>query len=293
MIHKTRNDKIFDTLNTVILSLILIVVLYPLVFVLSASISNPLLVIRGEVLLFPKDMTLQAYARVFRDGEVLGGFMNTLLYASTGTLINLAMTTMGAYPLSRPNLQGRKVIMLVILMTMFFNGGLIPTYMVVKSIGIINTYWAMVLPGAISVFHLIVMRTFFENIPQELHEAAVIDGSSQIRTLWSVVLPLSLPIMAVMTLFYGVFHWNSFFNGLIYLSDQSKYPLQLIMRDILINSQMQDMMNLADESAVQQQLMGESIKYALIVVTSLPVLALYPLLQRYFVQGVMIGAIKG
>ncbi|WP_413242450.1 carbohydrate ABC transporter permease [Paenibacillus sp. 1P07SE] len=290
--RKGLNDRLFDVLNITILSLILLAVLYPLVFVISASVSNPFLVIRGEVLLVPKEITFQAYLRVFRDSAVLNGFMNTLLYATTGTLINLVLTTFGAYPLSRP-LPGRKIIMLVILMTMFFNGGLIPTYMVIKSIGIINTYWAMVLPGAVTVFNLIVMRTFFENIPQELHEAALIDGSSQMRTLVSVVLPLSLPIMAVMTLFYGVAHWNSFFNGLIYLSDQSKYPLQLILRDILINSQMQDMMNLADESAVQQQLMGESIKYALIVVTSLPVLLLYPLLQRYFVQGVMIGAIKG
>ncbi|TLS51828.1 carbohydrate ABC transporter permease [Paenibacillus antri] len=293
MTHKGIHDKVFETINVIALSLILIVVLYPLVFVLSASISNPYLVIRGEVLLFPKEITFQAYTRVFRDSAVLTGFLNTLVYASTGTMINLAMTTMGAYPLSRPNLPGRKIVMLAILMTMFFSGGLIPTYMVVKSLGIINTYWAMVLPGAVSVFNLIVMRTFFENIPGELHEAAMIDGSSQIRTLLRIVLPLSVPILAVMTLFYGVAHWNSFFNGLIYLSDREKYPLQLIIREILIQSQMQEMMELADESAAQQQLMGESIKYALIVVTSLPVLLLYPLLQRYFVQGIMIGAIKG
>jgi len=293
MTHGSISDKLFEKVNIIILSVVLILVLYPLLFVLSASISNPYLVIRGEVWLLPKGITFQAYVRVFRDSAIFTSFLNTVLYTSTGTLINLAMTTMGAYPLSRPNLPGRKSIMLLILMTMFFSGGLIPTYMVVKSLGLINTYWAMVLPGAVSVFNLIVMRTFFEQIPNELHEAAVIDGSSQIHTLIRIILPLSVPILAVMTLFYGVHHWNSFFNGLIYLSDRKKYPLQLIIREILIQSQMQEMMELADESAAQQQLMGESIKYALIIVTSVPVLLLYPLLQRYFVQGMMIGAIKG
>lgn len=288
-----NEDRLMGILNSLLLTCILLTVLYPLIYVASASISNPLLVIRGDVLLLPKEITFQAYQRVFRDMSIWTGFRNTLLYTLTGTLINLVMTVLGAYPLSRKGLPGRKWIMLFLLLTMFFSGGIIPTYLVIKSLGLINSYWVMVLPGAISVYNLIVMRTFFENIPSELHEAAVMDGSSQIRLLTTIVLPLSGPILAVMVLFYGVGHWNAFFNGLIFLSDRDKYPLQLLIREILINSQMQQMMNLSEESGAAQLLMAESIKYALIIVTSLPMLLLYPLLQRYFVKGMMVGAIKG
>lgn len=293
MTTKTKEDRLFEFFNAAILTAILIVILYPLIFVISASISNPYLVIRGDILLWPKEITWQAYKQVFEHTEVWKGFSNTFMYAITGTLLNLVLTIMGAYPLSRRTLPGRKYIMVIILLTMFFSGGLIPTYLVIKQLSLINTFWVMVLPGAISVYNLIVMRTFFENIPEELHEAATIDGASTMKTLTHIVLPLSIPILAVMILFYGVSHWNAFFNGLIYLSDRSKYPLQLIIREILIQSQMQQMLDQADESAAAQLLSAEGIKYALIVVTSLPVLMLYPMLQRYFVKGVMIGAIKG
>jgi len=293
MTFSSKEDRVIGLLNGIVLTCILIAVLYPLLFVVSASISNPILVIRGEVLLWPKEITFQAYERVFRNEAVWIGFRNTLLYAFTGTLINVALTVMGSFPLSRKGLPGRNAIMLFLLLTMFFSGGIIPSYLVIKSLGLINSYWAMVLPGAVSVYNLIVMKTFFENIPTELHEAAAIDGSSQTRLLMTIILPLSIPIVAVMVLFYGVGHWNAFFNGLIYLSDRDKYPLQLIIREILINSQMQQMMDQAGESAAAQLLMAESIKYALIIVTSIPVLLLYPLLQRYFVKGMMIGAIKG
>lgn len=289
----SHEERLFGLLNGLLLGCIMLAVLYPLLFVASASISDPTLVISGKVLLWPKGITFQAYARVFRDEHIWTGFRNTLLYTSTGTLINLVMTILGAYPLSRKGLPGRKGLMLFLLLTMFFNGGIIPSYLIIKSLGLINSYWVMVLPGAVSVYNLIVMRTFFEQLPNELHEAAIIDGSSEIRLLMTIILPLSAPILAVMVLFYGVGHWNAFFNGLIYLTDSSKYPLQLFIREILVNSQMQQMMNLAEESAAAQLLMAESIKYALIVVTSLPVLLLYPLLQRYFVKGMMIGAIKG
>ncbi|THF74809.1 carbohydrate ABC transporter permease [Cohnella fermenti] len=288
-----NEERLFNLLNGIVLTCILLAVLYPLIFVASASISDPLRVMRGEVLLWPKGITLEAYNRVFSNDEIWTGFRNTLLYASTGTLINLVMTILGAYPLSRAGLPGRKWVMMFLLVTMFFGGGIIPSYLVIKSLGLIDTYWVMVLPGAVSVYNLIVMRSFFENIPSELHEAAAIDGSSQTRLLMTIVLPLSIPILAVMVLFYGVGHWNAFFNGLIYLSDSDKYPLQLVIRQILINSQMQQMMDQSSESAATQLLMAESIKYALIIVTSLPVLLLYPLLQRYFVKGMMIGAIKG
>ncbi|MFD2115764.1 carbohydrate ABC transporter permease [Paenibacillus yanchengensis] len=293
MTIKSKEDRLFEIANATVLTCVLIIILYPLIFVLSASISNPLLVIRGDILLFPKEITFQAYKQVFQHTEVWQGFTNTLVYTIAGTILNLVLTIMGAYPLSRRTLPGRKYIMVIILLTMFFSGGLIPTYLVIKQLGLINSYWVMVLPGAISVYNLIVMRTFFENIPEELHEAATIDGASTMKTLTRIVLPLSIPIIAVMVLFYGVTHWNAFFNGLIYLSDRTKYPLQLIIREILIQSQMQQMLDQADDSAAAQLLSAEGIKYALIVVTSLPVLVLYPMLQRYFVKGVMIGAIKG
>ncbi|GIN73954.1 sugar ABC transporter permease [Bacillus sp. J14TS2] len=290
---KSTDDRIFGLINGAILTCILMIVLYPLLFVASASISNPIFVIRGEVFLFPKQITFQAYEQVFQHKDVWTGFTNTLLYAITGTMINLILTVLGAYPLSRKTLPGRKIIMLFLLFTMYFSGGLIPTYLVIKNLHLINTYWAMVLPGAVSVYNLIVMRTFFENIPEELHEAATIDGAKTLQILVRIVLPLSVPVLAVMVLFYGVAHWNAFFNGLIYLSDRDKYPLQLFIREILIQSQMQEMMDMESDSAASQLLMAEGIKYALIMVTSLPVLLLYPLLQRYFVKGIMIGAIKG
>ncbi|MBO0995854.1 carbohydrate ABC transporter permease [Bacillus sp. SD088] len=290
---KSTDDRIFGLINGAILTCILMIVLYPLLFVASASISNPIFVIRGEVFLFPKQITLQAYEQVFQHKDVWTGFTNTLLYAITGTMINLVLTVLGAYPLSRKTLPGRKIIMLFLLFTMYFSGGLIPTYLVIKNLHLINTYWAMVLPGAVSVYNLIVLRTFFENIPEELHEAATIDGAKTLQILVRIVLPLSVPVLAVMVLFYGVAHWNAFFNGLIYLSDRDKYPLQLFIREILIQSQMQEMMDMESDSAASQLLMAEGIKYALIMVTSLPVLLLYPLLQRYFVKGIMIGAIKG
>ncbi|MBP1991762.1 putative aldouronate transport system permease protein [Paenibacillus eucommiae] len=293
-IGQTKGDQMFSVLNYLILSMTLLIVLYPLVFVLIASLSSPETVIRGEVWIWPKGFNLDAYSRVFQNKDIMSGYLNTIMYTIAGTAINLVMTVLAAYPLSRKDLKGRNVIVMFMMFTMFFSGGLIPTYMIIKNMGLINTFWAMVIPNAVSVFNIIIMRTFFQHtIPNEVQEAAVMDGCSNMNILVRVVLPLSMPIIAVMILFYGVGHWNAYFNALIYLSDRDKYPLQLILREILVQNQTQDMMDLNSESSSQQALVAASIKYAVIIVTNVPVLLLYPFLQKYFVKGVMVGAIKG
>lgn len=290
----SRGDRVFDAINTLLLVLITVIVLYPLLFVLSASISEPSVVARGQLWLLPKGVNFVGYERVFQNREILTGYMNTIVYTLVGTAINLVLTICAAYPLSRPDFRGRNVITAIIVFTIFFSGGLIPSYLLVKNLGMLNTIWALIIPNAISVYNVIIMRTFFQSsIPQEIQEAASIDGCNNFRILLRVVLPLSMPIIAVMILFYAVGHWNAFFNALIYLSDRAKYPLQLILREILIQGQMAAMIDMADDSLAKKLMEVEVIKYAVVVIANLPVLLLYPLLQKYFVKGVMIGALKG
>jgi putative aldouronate transport system permease protein len=289
---QTKGDIVFDVVNYVILSLVTILVLYPLVFVLSASISSPAAVVEGQVWLLPKQINVQSYIRVFQDDGIMRGYVNTLIYTCTGTVLNILLTIGAAYPLSRKDFVGRHVLTIIFVITMFFSGGLIPTYLLIKNLGLINTIWAIILPSAVSMWNIIIMRTFFQAIPVELQESAQIDGCSNFRMLVSIILPLSMPVIAVMLLFYGIGHWNSFFNALIYLSDSQKYPLQLILRQILLQDQMGSMVS-GSEASVDQIMLTEGLKYAVIIVSSLPVLLLYPFLQRYFVKGVMIGAIKG
>lgn len=292
-VKQSKVDTIFDIVNIILLSIVLIIVLYPLIFVVSASFSDTMLVMQGKVWLFPKGFNLEAYRAVFRDKNILVGYRNTALYAIVGTAVNIILTIAAAYPLSRKDFAGRNVITVFFAFTMFFSGGLIPNYLLIKNLGLYNNFWVMILPGAVGVWNMTIMRTFFQNtIPYELQEAAVIDGCSNIGILTRVILPLSAPIIAVMVIFYGVGHWNAFFRALIYLKDHNKFPLQLILREILIQNNMSDMMESGD-SIVKQQLLAEGIKYAVIIVSSLPVLMLYPFLQRYFVKGVMVGAIKG
>jgi putative aldouronate transport system permease protein len=262
--------------------------------VLSASFSDPQAVLRGEMFLWPKGINFHSYEKIFQNKDILRGYSNTLIYTLVGTLINLVMTILAAYPLSRKDFIGRNAIMALFVFTMFFSGGLIPTYMLIKNLGMLNTLWVMIIPNAVSIWNIIIMRTFFQqSIPHELHEAATIDGCSNIQTLTRIILPLSMPIIAVTILFYAVGHWNAFFNAMLYLSDKNKFPLQLILREILIQGQTNDMVKMSTESAIKQQREVEGIKYAVLVVANIPVLMLYPFLQRYFVKGVMIGAIKG
>ncbi|WP_282940663.1 carbohydrate ABC transporter permease [Paenibacillus sp. RC67] len=291
---ESRTDKGIEISINLILALVTAAVLYPLIFVLIASVSSPEMVIRGEVWLWPKGLTVVGYERIFQNKEILSGYMNTIAYTLVGTAINLVMTVAAAYPLSRKDFLGRNVFTALILFTMFFSGGMIPSYLLVKKLGILNTFWALVIPSAVSVWNIVIMRTFFQNsIPNEIQESASIDGCSNMQTLLRIVLPLSAPILAVMVLFYSVGHWNAYFNALIYLTDRAKYPLQLILREILVQGQMQEMVDVSDSTLAKSVMDAEAIKYAAVIVANLPVLLLYPFLQKYFVKGIMVGAIKG
>ncbi|HWO54096.1 carbohydrate ABC transporter permease [Paenibacillus sp. JTLBN-2024] len=294
MVNQSLGDKLFGWVVYALLALICVIVLYPLIFVLVASFSSPGAVMRGEVWLWPKDMTWIGYKKIFQNAEILTGYANTLLYTVIGTAINLLLSIAAAYPLSRKDLYGRNVISGMMVLTMFFSGGMVPTYLLIKDLGMLNSMWALILPGAISVYNVLIMRTFFQNgIPQEMQEAAAMDGCSNIGTLVRIVLPLSMPIIAVMILFYSVGHWNAYFSALMYLTDREKYPLQLILREILIQGQMQEMQGVGDNVLAETVMQSEAIKYAVVIVANLPVLLLYPFLQKYFAKGVMIGAVKG
>lgn len=294
MINRSFGDRIFNLINYTLLTLLTLIVLYPLVFVLSASISNPEHVLRGEMWLIPKGFNLDAYTKIFQNKDILLGYSNTILYTVIGTALNVVMTICAAYPLSRRDLAGRGLVTGLIVFTMFFGGGLIPTYLLIKNLNMLDTLWVMIIPNAVSVWNIIIMRTFFQqSIPGELQESAMIDGCTHIQTLLRIVLPLSMPIIAVMVLFYAVGHWNSYFNALIYLTTKEKFPLQLILREILIQSDSGEFVKLTSESAVRMKMSVEGLKYAVLVVANLPMLILYPFLQRYFVKGIMIGALKG
>ena len=299
LIKDTRADKIFLIFVYVFLAISLLIVLYPLIYIISASISNPHLVNSGEMWLLPKGITFEGYRTLLGNSSIWRGYLNTIYYTVLGTSINLFVTLPCAYALSREDFYGRRAFTNFMLVTMFLSGGLIPSYLLIRSLGMLNTVWALVIPGAVSVYNVVVTRTFFQStIPREMEEAAIVDGCSDFRLFMQIVLPLSTPIIAVMALFYGVGHWNSFFNALIYLSDRSMYPLQMILREILI---LQDMSsntvnNVTSEMAnmlYSKQQLAQVIKYGVMIVSSLPVIIVYPFLQKYFVKGMMVGSIKG
>lgn len=296
-IRQSGADRLYDAIVMLCILLLLLLILYPLWFVIIASFSNSSEVMKGNVIFWVEDFSVEAYEKVLSDPKILSGYRNTIIYTVVGTLINLAGTIAIAYPLSRRDFVGRKTISVILTFTMFFSGGLIPTYLVYKQIGLINSPWVMMLPGMVNVYNMIVMRSFFESLPYEMHEAAFIDGCGNIQILVSIVLPLSLPIVAVMLIFYGVSHWNEYFNALVFISDQELKPLQLILRDILITStaRVSSMMSggAANSGEMDRIRTAESIKYAVAIVSTLPVLCLYPFLQKHFSKGVMIGAIKG
>lgn len=289
------SDKGFDVLNKIFLTFIVILIVYPLVFVISASISDPLAVSSGEMWLWPVDITFEGYRKILQNDSIWLGYRNTILYTAVGTLLHLFVLLPCAYALSRKELMGSKYILWFVLFTMMFSGGLIPTYLVIKNLGMLDTIWAIVIPGVVGAWSILVARTFFQSsIPDQLVEAAKIDGASDFYMFIKIVLPLSLPIIAVMALFHAVGLWNQYFNALIYLSDRDKYPLQLILREILVVNQAQlgEGSGEQTESLIQQVRTGGLIKYAVIIISSLPLLIVYPFLQRFFVQGVLIGSIK-
>ena len=294
-IRQSTEDRVFGVVTYILATLFMLVCAYPLVYVLSASISNPALIVSGKIILLPKEIQFRAYEAVFKSEDVLLGYRNAVFYAFAGTAINIVLTTAGAYVLSRPDLWGRTVITFLISFTMFFSGGMIPTYITIKNLGMINTVWAMLLPGAISATNLLIMRNFFtHSVPQEIIEAAYVDGCSNIGTLCRIVLPVSGSIIAVMVIFYFVGHWNAYFSAMIYLNDKKLYPLQVFLREILIQNQLGDMSGGADTvNQAEMTLLYEALKFAVITVATLPIMCVYPFLQRYFVKGVMIGSIKG
>ncbi len=292
--------NLFDKTFLLILYLYLIIagliVLYPILWVISASFSDQNLVHQGKLWLFPVGINAKAYKQIFLNDNLILGYRNSLFYMVIGTFINLFMTTIAAYPLSRKDFVGRDVIMLLLSFTMWFSGGLIPTYLVIKKLNMLNTIWVILVPGAISVWNMIIMRNYFQtNIPGELYEAAIIDGCGNLEYLFKVVIKLSGPIIAVMIIFYGVGRWNDYFQAMIYISNRDLYPLQLFLREILIQSQMTAMQqNVISDSTMQEMVMlADGIKYAVVVVSSIPVMILYPWVQKYMMKGIMVGAIKG
>lgn len=278
-------SKLFDVLNILFMILLVIVMVYPMVYVFSASISNNALVASGAVLLWPKDITLIAYEQLIYNPDLWVSYWNTIRYAFVQTVLTLIVTSAMAYPLAKRWLPGRRVILLMAAFTLLFSGGMIPTFLIVQQLGLLNSIWAIVLPSLISTWYLFIMRTFFEALPEELEDAAAIDGCGSMQILVRIVLPLSLPVMVTIGLFTAVNQWNAFFNALIYLNDRDMYPLQIMMRNILIAGT-----NVQGEGDLTHL---ETLKYAMIIIGTLPILCVYPFIQKYFVQGTMIGGIKG
>lgn len=284
--------RLFDVLNVLFMVLVILVTLYPLYYVAIVSLSEGNAVLKGEVSLFPVGFTLINYQMVFRTSTVMRGLANSVLYTTIGTTINLIMTALCAYPLARPRFSGRTVFTMIVTITMFFSGGLIPLYLLIMQLGLRNSIWSLVLPVAISPWNMFIMRTYFQGIPEELHEAAKIDGANELQTMFSVILPLAKPIFATLLLFYAVGHWNEWFNALIFLDDKVKFPVQLILRSVVIQGQMEQGGHILSPS-MEHLVVEQSLKYATIMVATLPILAVYPFVQKHFVKGVMIGAIKG
>lgn len=292
--RETGTDRTINAVLTGIMIVFCIIIMYPLIYVLSSSFSAGKAVTAGKVLLWPVDFSTAGYELVFSHSAVWQGYKNTIFYTVVGTLLNVTLTVLAAYPLSRKDFQARKPLTVLFMIPMFFSGGLIPNYILMTSLHLTNTRWAIILSGTISIYNLIIMRTFFQNsIPRELLEAARIDGIADTGYLVRIVLPLSKPILAVISLYYAVAHWNSYFNAMIYLRDRSLYPLQLILREIL-NSANIELSQVQDAQALAQMIgAADVMKYALIVVATVPILIAYPFVQKYFEKGVMIGSVKG
>ena len=291
-IKDSMQYRIFTLLNYLIMAGIIIITLYPITHILFASVSESTELLKHSgLLLCPLNFTISAYHHVMQNPMVLNGYMNTIEILLLGLAINMVLTIMGAYVLSRTNLPGKNVMMFLVVFTMFFSGGMIPTYLTVQGYGLENTIWAMVLPGAVSTYNLIIMRTSFLSVPVSLEESAKLDGAGHFTIMVRIIVPLSIPVIAVVALYYSVSHWNAWFNAMLYLKDREKYPLQLILREILIQGDTSNMtQNMGD---VDRNAMNESVKYAVMVVSTLPIMMVYPFIQKYFVKGVMIGAVKG
>ncbi|OPH49059.1 sugar ABC transporter permease [Paenibacillus ferrarius] len=293
-IHESKGDQLFNIANYTMLCLFTLTVLYPLIYVISASFSSSAAVISGKVWLWPVDISFQGYEAVFKHKQIWVGFANSMYYAIVGTIFNVIMTLIAAYPLSRKDFYIRNAVMALFVFTMMFGGGLIPNYLLIKSLGMIDSRWALIVPGIMSVMSVIIARTYFQTtIPDELLEAAHLDGCSDYKFLVKIVAPLSGPIIAVLSLFYAVGHWNTYFAALLYLKSPDLYPLQIILRDVLVKNTFDEEVITDVVGAAQREGMRELLKYSLIVVSTIPVLVVYPFIQRHFVKGMMIGSLKG
>ena len=291
--HRSVGDRFFNLFVYGGVSFALIICLYPFLYVLSSSVSNSQAVVRGEVWFWPKGFSLYAYKVVFSDDVIWRSYYNTVWYTLVGTSFNLVCTILAAYPLSKKQFFARNFFMIMFVLTMFFYGGMIPTFLVVVKTGLYNSRWAMVVPTLIGTWNLIIARTFFQSLPEELFENARMEGAGEFRIIWSIVLPLSTPIVAVMALFYGISHWNSFFPALLYLPNSKLHPIQIYLRRVLIMSSLDTLAQHDTGEAAEGFLSLLKIKFAVIIVAILPIVTLYPFLQKYFVKGVMIGALKG
>ena len=291
--YQVKSDKIFQVVNYTVLTLLLLLVVYPIYFVLIASISDPVYVNLGQVLLLPKGLTLEGYRKILEYPEILTGYKNTILYTVVGTCVNLLVLLPASFALSRKELFLRRTLMIFFVFTMYFSGGVVPLYLQVRSMHMMNTMWALILPTAFSVYNMIICRNFFEsNVSEELFESARIDGANYSRFFASIVLPLSKSIIAVMVLFHALVHWNSYLNALYYIRDQTKYPLQLVLRNLTAELEVTDL-SVSTEDMANTARLQQSVKYAIIIAASGPVLLMYPFVQKHFVKGIMLGSVKG
>ncbi len=292
---KITQDKVVYFINYILLTLLLILVLYPIIYIVSCSFSSGSALMAGRVRLLPVEPTLDSYKAVFKYDSIWTGYVNSLVYTVVGTLISIVLTLFAAYPLSRDDFQGNRIFTGLFLFTMMFSGGLIPSYLLIKNLGLTDTIWAIVLPGSVSAYNMIVARTFFkQTIPKELLEAAEMDGCSDFKFFTRIVIPLSMPIIAVLCLWIAVSLWNSYFNPMIYINSEEKYPLQLVLRRILLMSQVNLNSSSVDPAVIQKnQYLSEMLKYGTIIISTLPLMIIYPFIQKYFVKGVMIGSVKG
>ncbi|TDK56194.1 carbohydrate ABC transporter permease [Bacillus salipaludis] len=291
--HQTRVDKVILTTNGIILTFVVLAILIPLIYVIMASFTDPATLLNSGITLNPAKWTLQGYSRLFKDGSILIGFRNSLFYSTAFSIISVTITLFAAYPLSRKDFVGRKVIMTLFIITMFFGGGLIPTYLLVKNLNMLDTIWAILLPGAVNVWNIILARAYFQGVPNELREAAMVDGTSEIQFFFKILLPLSKPIIAVLVLYQFVAQWNSYFDAMIYLKSDNLQPLQIVLRSILVQMQPRPGMIQDAQNTAQLQQIAEMVKYSCIVISSLPLIIIYPFFQKYFEKGVMVGSIKG
>ena len=280
--------RVFLKFNVVFLIIVCAIMLYPVIYVMSASLSAEQALLQGRVFLWPVEPHLKAFEKVFAYPNLLVSYRNTIVYTLAGTALNLILTVCGAWALCQKKMPGRRFLTLMCTFTMFFSGGMIPTFLVVKDLGMLDSIWAILCPGAVSTYNMILMRTFFMNIPDSLTEAAELDGCNDFGILFKIVLPLSLASLMTIGMFYAVAHWNGYFNAMLYLSTPSKFPLQIILRQVVLESQIVE-----NSSSAADSNMAEGIKYATIVVAMLPMLCVYPFVQRYFVKGVMVGSVKG